>query len=112
MKPDGTVVEHKYWAPTKTHTYQTTDSKNRIVEVINDSAGEYTKTTYCYDNAGRQTEIANYDRNGKLLRKSLSKYQEDANGNWIEQRDLHWDVALGDKPPKLVSLSHRVVTYY
>src|SRR5581483_11747062 len=41
VKPDGTVVEHKYWAPTKTDTYQTTDSKNRVVEVINDSAGQY-----------------------------------------------------------------------
>jgi len=112
VKPDGTVVEHKYWAPTKTDTYQTTDSKNRVVELINDSAGEYTKTTYRYDEAGRQTEIANYDRSGKLLRKSLTRYQEDANGNWSEEKEFHWDVTLGSKPPKLVYLSHRIVTYY
>ena len=45
VKPDGTTVEHKYWAPTKTHTYQTTDVHNRILEVINDSPTFYAKTT-------------------------------------------------------------------
>jgi hypothetical protein len=55
VKPEGTTIEHKYWAPTKTHTYQTTDANNRVLEVIDDSPGHYTKTTYRYDGAGRQT---------------------------------------------------------
>jgi YD repeat-containing protein len=112
VKPDGTTVEHKYWAPTKTHTYQTTDAHNRVLEVINDSPGDYTKTTFRYDEAGRRTEIANYDRSGKLLRKGITKYQEDANGNWIEEKESDWDVTLGNKPPKLGSVNRRIITYY
>jgi YD repeat-containing protein len=112
VKPDGTTVEHKYWAPTKTHTYQTTDAHNRVLEVINDSPGDYTKTTFRYDEAGRRTEIANYDRSGKLLRKGITKYQEDANGNWIEEKESDWDVTLGNKPPKLGLVNRRTITYY
>ena len=112
VKPDGTTVEHKYWAPTKTHTYQTTDAHNRVLEVVNDSPGDYTKTTFRYDEAGRQTEIANYDRSGKLLRKGITEYQEDVNGNWIEQKESDWDVTLGNKPPKLGSVNRRTITYY
>ena len=81
FKPNGTTVERKYWAPTKTHTYQTTDAHNRVLEVINDSPGDYTKTTFRYNEAGRQTEIANYDHSGTLFHKGITEYQEDANGN-------------------------------
>ncbi len=112
VKPDGTTIEHKYWAPTKTQTYQTTDAHNRVLEVVNDSPGDYTKTTFRYDEAGRQTEIANYDRSGKLLRKGITEYQEDVNGNWIEQKESNWDVTLGSKPPKLGSVNRRTITYY
>jgi len=94
VKPDGTTVEHKYWAPTKAHTYQTTDAHNRVLEVINDSPGDYTRTTFRYDDAERQTEIANYDHSGKLLRKGITEYQEDVNGNWIEQKESRWDVTM------------------
>jgi hypothetical protein len=55
VRSDGTTLEHKYWAPTKTHTYQTTDANNRVLEVIEERPGDYTKTTFRYDEAGRQT---------------------------------------------------------
>jgi YD repeat-containing protein len=112
VKPDGTTVEHKYWAPTKTHTYQTTDANNRVLEVIEESAAYYTRTTFRYDGAGRQTEIANYDRSGKLLHKGSTEYQEDGNGNWIEQREYNWDATMRNKPPKLGSVNRRTITYY
>ena len=112
FKPNGTTVERKYWAPTKTHTYQTTDAHNRVLEVIDDSPGDYTKTTFRYDEVGRQTEIANYDRSGKLLRSGITEYQEDGNGNWTEQREYNWDVTLGNKPPNLGSVNRRTITYY
>lgn len=112
VKPDGTTVEHKYWAPTKTHTYQTTDGQNRVLEVIDESPGSYTKTAFGYDKAGRQTEIANYDRSGKLLRKSITKYQADENGNWIEQEDSHWDATMGSKPPIPDAVVRRTITYH
>ena len=51
--------------------------------------------------AGRQTEIANYDRAGKLLRKDIRECQEDANENWTEQKAGRLDVTSGSKPPKL-----------
>lgn len=112
VKPDGATVEHKYWAPTKTHTYQITDANNRVLEVIEDSPGHYAKTTFRYDEAGRQTEIANYDHSGKLLHKGIAEYQEDGNGNWIEQKEYNWDVTLGSKPPKLGSVNRRTISYY
>lgn len=104
------MVEHKYWAPTKTHTYQTTDAHNRVLEVINDSPGDYTKTTFRYDEAGRRREIANYDHSGKLLRKGITEYQEDVNGSWIVQKESHWDVTLGSKPPKVGSVNRRTIS--
>jgi hypothetical protein len=112
LKPDGTTVEHKYWAPTKTHTCQTTDAHNQVLELISDSPGDYTKTTFRYDRAGRQTEIANYDHSGNLLRKGITEYQEDTNQNWTEQRESDWDVTLGNKPPKLGSVNRRTITYF
>jgi hypothetical protein len=83
-----------------------------VLEVINDSPGDYTKTTFRYDEVGRQTEIANYDRSGKLRRKGITEYQEDVNGNWIEQKESHWDVTLGSTLPKLGSVNRRTISYY
>ncbi len=111
VQPDGTTVEHKYWAPTKTHTYQTTDAQNHTLEVVDDSPSDYTKTTYKYDKRN-QTEIANYDRAGTLLRKSTTQYQEDGHGNWIEQNEYHWDQSMGANPPKLGEVNRRFITYY
>ena len=112
VKPDGATVVHKYWAPTKTHAYQTTDSHNRVVEAIDESPEVYIKTTFRYDDAGRQTEVADYDRSGNLLRKATREYQDDANGNWIEQKESVWDRTLGNKPPKLGLVTRRTITYY
>jgi hypothetical protein len=109
---DGLTVEHRYWAPTKLHTYQTTDSNNHVLEVIDESPGYYTKTKYRYDKAGNQTELANYDRSGKLLRKNITDYQEDGNGNWIEQKEFHRDSNLGSKPPMPGDVTRRFITYY
>ncbi len=49
---------------------------------------------------------------GKLLHKIVMEYQEDENGNWIEQREPDWDDTLEDKPPKLVVVSRRTIAYY
>ena len=40
------------------------------------------------------------------------KYQDDENGNWIEQREYTWDAALGNKHPKLGAVNRRTITYY
>lgn len=111
-KPDGTTVEHKYWVPTKTYTYQTMAANGRVVEVISDSQGYYWRATFQYDQDGRRTQVANYDRSGKLLRKDITKYEDDGNGNWIEQREYNWDAALGNKHPKLGAVSRRTITYH
>jgi len=111
-KPDGTTVEREYWAPTKTYTYQTMDANGRVVEVISDSQGYYWRATFRYDQGGRQTQVANYDRSGKLLRKDITKYEDDGNGNWIEEREYNWDAALGNKHPKLGAVNRRTITYY
>jgi hypothetical protein len=83
-----------------------------VLEVVNDSPEDYTKTTFRYDEAGRQTEIAEYDRSRKLLRKGVTEFQEDVNGNWTEQKESDWGVTLGNRPPKLGSVNRRTITYY
>lgn len=112
VKPDGSTVEHRYWAPTKTDTHQTTDTQNRVLEVIDESPGGYTKTTFQYDAAGRQTEIENYDRSGKLTQKAVTEYRDDGSGNWIEQREYSWNYSMASKPPKLAVVTRRTITYY
>ena len=111
-KPDGITVEHDYSAPTQTDTYQTTDANNRVVEWIRDSQEYYAKATFRYDQGGRRTQVANYDRSGKLLHKDITKYEDDEIGNWIEQCEYNWDAALGNKHPKLGAVNRRTITYY
>lgn len=111
-KPDGTTVEHEYWAPTKVSTYQTMDANGRVVEVIKDSQGYYWRATFRYDQGGRRMQVANYDRSGNLLHQGITKYEDDENGNWIEQREYNWDAALGNKHPKLGAVNRRTITYY
>ena len=110
--PDGTTVQHEYSAPTKTYSYQTTDANNRVVEWIRDSQAYYARATFRYDQGGRRTQVANYDRSGKLLHKGITKYEDDENGNWIEQREYNWDAALGNKHPRLGAVNRRTITYY
>jgi len=83
-----------------------------MLEETDDAPGIYIRTTFQYDDSGRDTETANYDHSGKLLHKIVMEYQEDENGNWIEQRETDWDDTLGDKSPKLVVVSRRTITYY
>ena len=79
---------------------------------IRDSQAYYAKATFRYDQGGRRTQVANYDRSVKLLHKGITKYEDDENGNWIEQREYNWDAALGNKHPKLGAVNRRTITYY
>jgi YD repeat-containing protein len=110
-RPDGTVLRHWYWAATKTHTWQTVKD-GKTLQVIEQSPSDYTKTTYKYDDAERMTEIANWDRAGTLLGKSVWKYQEDNFGNWTEQKEFHWEREMGARAPKLINVCRRVISYY
>ncbi len=112
VKPDGTTVEHSYWAPAKTHTYQTTDPRGHITEVIDISPSSYTRTTFRYDEQGRCIDLINYDRSGKRFGEEIDKYQDDGYGNWIEQKELVWDPEMGSKPPKIATVTRRTITYY
>jgi hypothetical protein len=112
VKPDGTTIEHRYWAPAKTHTYQTTDSRGNITEVIDVSPSNYTRTTYRYDTHGRRLDLINYDRSGKRFGEETDQYKDDEHGNWIEQKEFVWHPDLGSKPPKLANVSRRTITYY
>jgi len=73
-----------------------------VLEAIDDAPGIYIRTTFRYDDLGRDTETANYDRSGNLLHKIVMEYQEDENGNWIEQRTVEF--SLGRSSPLLASL--------
>lgn len=112
VKPDGTTVEHRYWAPSKTHTYQTTDPHGNITEVIDASQSSYTRTTFRYDEQGRRIDLINYDRSGKRVGEETDKYRDDEYGNWIEQKELVWNPEMGSKPPKLATVTRRTITYY
>jgi YD repeat-containing protein len=113
-KPDGKSVRHTYWAPAKTYNYTTMDQENRPIETIQESPSDYHKTTFHYDGFGRRTEMANYDRSGKLVSKDTTEYRNDNYGNWIEQKESQWEAASGTKPAQstLVSVHTRTITYY
>jgi hypothetical protein len=113
-KPDGTSVRRTYWAPTKTHNYATLDKENRLIESIQESPSDYYKTTFHYDKFGRQIEMADYDRSGRLLSKETTGYRNDNYGNWIEQKKSQWVAASGSKPAQsmLVSVHTRTIAYY
>ena len=111
-KPDGSIVEHSYYAPTKFHRFQTTNAKGQIVELIDEPEGAFQKTIYRYDDAGRQIEDANYDRSGKLLQRITTTYTDDGYGNWIEARQDRWNQIQGPAAPKLFRLARRLITYY
>lgn len=110
--PDGSVKAHFYHPPTKTNIYTTTDQHHRLLERVEDAADRYSKTTYRYDEDGRMTETATFDRSGKPTAKTVMKYQLDSFGNWTEQKTLAWEPKMGAKPPQLESLTKRVISYY
>jgi YD repeat-containing protein len=112
VQPDGATVQHSYWSQTKIDTYLTTDEKGHWLETIQESTRAYVKTKFQYDEAGRRIEVDTYDRSGKLVRKTITKYEDDANGSWTERRDFYWDITSSEKPPKLSTIRRRTITYY
>jgi YD repeat-containing protein len=108
VQPDRVTV-HNSWSQTKTKTYLTMDAQGHWLETVEESTDEYVKTRFRYDDAGRRIEVTTYDGSGKLVSKCTSEYQDDANGNWTEEKDF---AVSGDKPPKLRSIRRRSITYY
>jgi hypothetical protein len=110
--PDGTMTENVYLAPPNTHLHRIIDKNNHMLESIEDSPDNYTRTTYKYDDAGNQTEFAMFGRSGKLLVKKNTKRQFDAFGNWTEEKTFGWSPEMGSQKPKLFSVRKRIVSYY
>jgi hypothetical protein len=113
-KPDGTTVQHNYFAPFKTHDYLIMNQEHRLIEEIWESPSGYQKTTFRHDEFGRQIEAAYYERSGKLVSKDTTEYRNDNYENWIEQKQSQWQAASGHKPAqsRLVSMYTRTITYY
>src|SRR2546427_759287 len=80
--------------------------EHHSIEEIWESPSGYQKTTFRYDEFGRQIESATYDRSGKLLGKDTTEYRNDDHGNWIEKKESRWQAASGHKPAqsRLVSI--------
>jgi hypothetical protein len=110
--PDGSVRSHFYNPPTKTNIYRTTDKQHRLIEEVEDGPESYTKTTYQYDEDGRPTETATFDRSGTQIGKESTKYQVDSFGNWTEKKTLGWGPKMTSKSERLLSLTKRVISYY
>jgi hypothetical protein len=111
-RPDGTTVEDRYFALTKTHTYQTTDERGHPIEVIQKSDSGYLRCTYSFDKTGRPTGQINYDADGKILDKSTIEYHDDSHGNWTEQQTIVWDTMNEPMKQKTVITSLRTINYY
>jgi hypothetical protein len=111
-RSDGTTVEDRYSASTKGHTYQTTDTRGNLIEVIETSDSGYIRCNYSFDDAGRHTGQVNYDAFGKILDKSTTEYQDDSSGNWTEQNIIVWDTKSDPMKPKIVGISLRTINYY
>jgi hypothetical protein len=84
------------------------DAHGRVIEVVEESRRGYIKMVFQYDEAGRQTEIANYSRSGNLIRKCVTEYQIDVSGNWTEEKDFDWDLTLDNKPLRLRTIGSEV----
>jgi hypothetical protein len=113
-KPDGRTIQHHYFAPINTHDYLIMNQEHRMIEQIWESPSGYQKTTFRYDEFGRQIESAYYDRSGKLLSRDTTEYRNDNYENWIEQKQSQWQAASGHKPShsRTVSMYTRTITYY
>ncbi len=111
-KPDGTTIEDRYSASTKSHTYQTSDEHGHMTEVIQKSDSNYIRCTYSFDQSGRSTGQINYDVSGKMLDKSTIEYQDDSFGNWIEQKIITWDTNSEPMKQKIVVTSLRAIHYH
>jgi hypothetical protein len=90
------------------------NQEHRLTEQIWESPSGYQKTTFRYDEFGRQVESTYYDRSGKLVGKDTTEYRNDDHENWIEQKQSQWQAASGPKPAlsRIVSMYTRTITYY
>jgi hypothetical protein len=111
-RPDGTTVEDRYSATTKSHTYQKSDAHGHLIEVMQESDSGYIRCTYSFDEDGQPTGQINYDAFGKILDKSTVEYRDDAHGNWIEKKAVVWDTKSEPIKQRIVSISLRTINYY
>jgi len=111
-KPDGTTVEDRYSASTKSHTYQTSDERGNLTEVIQQSDSDYLRCTYSFDKTRRPTGQINYDVFLKILDKSSIEYRDDSFGNWTEKETIIWDTKSEPMKEKIVVTSSRTISYY
>lgn len=109
---DGTTVEDRYSAQSKSHTLQKTDARGHLIEVIQMSDSYYVRCTYSFDTEGRPTGQINYDAAGKILDKSTAEYRDDSHGNWIEKKSIVWDTKTEPMQPKMVLTTLRTINYY
>jgi hypothetical protein len=112
-RSDGTTVEDRYYAPGKSHTYQKSDARGHLIEVVEKSDSHYIRCTYSFDKEGRPTGQINYDASGNVLEKSTVEYQhDDSYGNWVEKKTIVWNTATEPMQPKIVGISLRTINYY
>ena len=111
-RPDGTTVEDRYSASSKSHTYQTSDARGHLTEVISNSDSSYIRCTYSFDQTGRPTGQINYDLSGKILDKSTVEYRDDSFGNWTEKKTIVWVTTSEPMNPRTILTSLRTINYY
>ncbi|HYY72428.1 MAG TPA: hypothetical protein VE778_02435, partial [Candidatus Bathyarchaeia archaeon] len=111
-RSDGTTVEDRYSAKTKSHTYQKSDTQGQLIEVIEKSDSQYIRCTYSFDKEGRSTGQINYDAAGNVLDKSTTEYRDDSHGNWLEKKTIVWDTKTEPMQPKIVLTTLRTINYY
>ena len=109
---DGTTVEDRYSALTKSHTYQQSDAQGHLIAVIEKSDSQYIRCTYSFDKEGRPTGQINYDAAGNVIDKSTAEYRDDPHGNWIEKKSIVWDTKVEPMQPKIIMTTLRTINYY
>jgi hypothetical protein len=111
-RADGTTVEDRYSAQTKSHTYQKGDAQRHLIEVIQGSDSQYIRCTYSFKEQGRSTGQINYDAAGNILDKSTAEYRNDGHGNWVEKKSVVWDPKSEPMQPKIIMTTLRTINYY
>jgi hypothetical protein len=112
QQADGSSVEDRYQASTNSHTYQKTDARGQVIEVIDKSDANYIRCTYVFDEKGRPAGQINYDASGRIIDKTTTEYVDDSFGNWIKQRTLLWDTNSDLPKQKVVATTFRTISYY
>jgi len=111
-KSDGTTVEDRYSARTKSHTFQKSDTQGHLIEVTQQSDSYYIRCTYSFDKEGRSTGQINYDAGGNIIDKSTAEYRDDSHGNWVEKKSIVWDPKAEPMQPKIIITALRTIDYY